>query len=66
MRTEENMSLRKYLLEKNVDKIEDDEEFCRTEYETIREYCDTNEVTEKDIQEIESRGYSEWDFTSLF
>lgn len=60
------MSLRKYLLEKNIDGIEDDDEFCRTEYETIRDYCNMHEVTEEDIQEIESRGYSELDFTSLF
>ena len=60
------MSLREYLLKKNIDSIEDDEEFCRTEYETIRDYCNSNEVTEKDVQEIESRGYSEWDFLPLF
>ena len=60
------MSLREYLLKKNIDSIEDDEEFCRAEYETIRDYCDTNEVTEEDIQEIESRGYSECDFLPLF
>ena len=60
------MSLREYLLKKNIDKIEDDEEFCRSEYETIRDYCDVNEVTEEDIQEIESRGYSEYDFLPLF
>lgn len=60
------MSLREYLLKKNIDEIEDDEKFCRVEYETIRNYCDTNEVTEEDIQEIESRGYSACDFLSLF
>lgn len=60
------MSLRKYLLEKNVDGIEDDEEFCKTEYETIRDYCGNNEVTEEDIQEIVSRGYSEWDLYHYF
>ena len=60
------MSLRGCLLEKNVDSIEDDEEFCRTEYEAIRDYCNANEVKEEDIQEIESRGYSEWDFLPMF
>lgn len=60
------MSLREYLLKKNIDEIEDDEEFCRVEYEAIRDYCNTNEVTEEDIQEIESRGYNEWDFVPLF
>lgn len=60
------MSLKEYLLEKNIDGVEDDEEFCRTEYETIRDYCNANEVMEEDVQEIESRGYSEYDFVSLF
>ena len=60
------MSLREYLLKKNIDSIEDDEKFCRTEYETIRDYCNSNEVTEVDVQEIESRGYSKWDFLPLF
>lgn len=60
------MSLRERLLEKKVDQIEDDKEFCRAEYETIRDYYNVNEVTEEDIQEIKSRGYSEWDFLPLF
>lgn len=60
------MSLKEYLTIKEVDQIEDDEEFCREEYETIRDYCNANEVMEEDVQEIESRGYSEYDFVSLF
>lgn len=56
------MSLRKYLLEKNVDEIEDDEEFCRAEYEAIGDYCSSHTLTEDDVQEIESRGYQRYQF----
>lgn len=60
------MTLNEYLEIKEIDQIEDDEEFCREEYEAIRDYCNANEVMEEDVQEIESRGYSEYDFVSLF
>lgn len=56
------MTLRKYLLDKNIDQIEDDEEFCQQEFETIRDYCGEHMVTEEDIQEIELRGYEKSQF----
>ena len=51
------MTLKKYLLDQNIDQIEDDEEFCRAEYEAIRDYYNSHTLTEDDVQEIESRGY---------
>lgn len=59
------MTLKKYLLDQNIDQIEDDEEFCRVEYETIRDYCSSHTLTEDDVQEIESRGYHKEDLLSL-
>lgn len=56
------MTLRKYLLDKNIDQIEDDEEFCQEEFETIRDYCNEHMVTEDDVKEIESRGYDKYQF----
>ena len=60
------MTLKKYLLDLNIDQIEDDEEFCQAEYETIRDYCSNHTLTEDDVQEIESRGYHKEDLLSLF
>lgn len=51
------MKLSEYLSDLKIDQIEDDEEFCRTEYEAIRDYCGSHTLIEDDIQEIESRGY---------
>ena len=45
-----------------IDRIEDDEEFCRAEFEAIREYCSNYNVTEEDIAEIRARGYEEDQF----
>lgn len=56
------MTLKKYLLDQNIDQIEDDEEFCRAEYEAIRDYYNSHTLTEDDVQEIESRGYHKEDF----
>lgn len=56
------MTLRKYLLDKNIDQIEDDEEFCQEEFEAIRDYCNEHMVTEDDVKEIESRGYDKYQF----
>lgn len=51
------MSLKEYLAIKEIDQIEDDEEFCREEYEAIRDYCVVHPLTECDVREIELRGY---------
>ena len=56
------MALKKYLLDLNIDQIEDDEEFCRAEYEAIGDYCSSHTLTEDDVQEIESRGYQRYQF----
>ena len=53
----QSLTLKNYLLDLNVDQIEDDEEFCREEYEAIRDYCSNHILTEDDAQEIELRGY---------
>ena len=50
------MTLRKYLLDKNIDQIEDDEEFCQEEFETIRDYCNEHMVTEDDVKELNREG----------
>lgn len=60
------MTLKKYLLDQHIDQIEDDEEFCRAEYEAIRDYCSSYTLTEDDVQEIESRGYHKEDLLPLF
>lgn len=62
MEDDKFMTLKKYLLDQNIDQIEDDEEFCRAEYEAIRDYCNEHMVTEEDTQEIESRGYDKYQF----
>lgn len=51
------MTLNKYLKIKKIDQIEDDEEFCREEYEAIRGYCASYPLSECDVHEIELRGY---------
>ena len=51
------MSLKEYLAIKEIDQIEDDEKFCREEYEAIRDYCTIHPLTEYDVREIELRGY---------
>lgn len=51
------MTLKEYLEIKEVDQIEDDEEFCREEYEVIKDYCAVHPLTEYDVREIELRGY---------
>lgn len=56
------MTLKMYLLEQNIDQIENDEEFCRAEYEAIRDYCENHSLTEGDAKEIESRGYQVYQF----
>lgn len=57
------MTLNKYLKIKGIDQIEDDEEFCREEYEAIRDYCTRYPLAECDVREIESRGYQRNQFS---
>ena len=56
------ITLEELLKEEGVDRIEDDEEFCRAEFEAIRDYCLNYNVTEEDIAEIRARGYEEDQF----
>lgn len=58
----EEITLEEYLDNEGIDEIEDDEEFCRAEFEAIREYCSNYNVTEEDIAEIRARGYEEDQF----
>ena len=41
-----------------IDKIEDDAEFCEAEHDAVRDYCQSREfkLTDEEISEIESRG----------
>ena len=56
------ITLEELLKEEGIDEIEDDEEFCRAEFEAIREYFSNYNVTEEDIAEIRARGYEEDQF----
>ena len=58
----EEITLEEYLDNEGIDEIEDDEEFCRAEFEAIREYFSNYNVTEEDIAEIRARGYEEDQF----
>lgn len=51
------MTLKQYLLDSEIDKIEDDEEFCKAEYELIQDYINLYMLTEDDLEEIKNRGY---------
>lgn len=53
-------SLRELLSE--VDKIEDDEEFIKTEFEIIAEYCHKNNcaISTEDEEIIKARGLGDW------
>ncbi len=51
------MTLVEYLKESNINQIEDDSAFCEAEHDAIAEYLLSNEVSENDIGEVESRGY---------
>lgn len=51
------MTLKEYLAIKEIDQIEDDEKFCREEYEAIRDYCISHPLAGDDVQEIELRGH---------
>ena len=55
------MSLREHLKEQQVDQIEDDEEFCKKEYETVMEYCMEKKflITEDDLFCIVNRGLND-------
>lgn len=59
------MSLSQYLKEKKLNQIKDDQEFCDKEYEAIVEYFIEYEVTEDDVEELESRGYDESQFATV-
>lgn len=50
--------LREFLQNREIDQIEDDEMFCREEYDAVYQYCkDTNfKLDEADLQEIINRG----------
>lgn len=50
--------LREFLQNREIDQIEDDEEFCKEEYDAIFDYCTEKnfEVSEDDMQEIINRG----------
>lgn len=56
------ITLEEYLQEEGIDRIEDDEEFCRAEFEAIRDYFLNYNVTEEDIAEVRARGYDEEQF----
>ena len=53
------MTLAEYLKLLKVDQIEDDEEFCNTEYDAIRFYFNNYKPSIDDISEINQRGYDE-------
>lgn len=55
------MALRGYLKEQKVDQIEDDEEFCKKEHETVMEYCMEKKflITEDDLFCIVGRGLND-------
>lgn len=51
------MSLKDFLKEKKVDAIENDSEFCETEYKLTHEYFNENGFTEEDLEELHKRGF---------
>lgn len=55
------MSLKEYLKENKVDQIEDDEEFCKKEHETVMEYCWEKKflITDDDLFCIVNRGLND-------
>ena len=53
------MTLAEYLKLLKIDQIEDDEEFCNTEYDAIRFYFNNYKPSIDDISEINQRGYDE-------
>lgn len=55
------MSLKEYLKESKCDRIEDDEEFCKKEYEVAIEYCREKKflVTDDDLFCIVNRGLND-------
>lgn len=56
-----HMTLKEYLKENKVDQIEDDEEFCKKEHETVMEYCREKKflVTDDDLFCIINRGLND-------
>lgn len=58
--------LEKYLNEKKIDQIEDDEEFMIAEYEAVRDYCEERnfKLDKDDMSTIIGRGlydcFSDW------
>ena len=54
--------LNKYLEEKGIDTIEDDEKFMREEYEAVREYCERKSfyLSAEDRRTINERGLGEY------
>ena len=53
------MTLAEYLKLLKIDQIEDDEEFCNTEYDAIRFYLNNYKPSSDDISVINQRGYDE-------
>ena len=53
------MTLAEYLKLLKIDQIEDDEEFCNTEYDAIRFYFNNYKPSSDDISVINQRGYDE-------
>lgn len=53
--------LNKYLVDKGVDQIEADEEFCQMESEKIHEYCAARnfQMSDDDMKTIIGRGLEE-------
>jgi len=60
------LSLKKYLENKKVDDIEDDQIFMETEYEVIKTYCEDHKysISNEDLEIIKNRGledyYADW------
>ena len=55
------MSLKEYYKESKCDQIEDDEEFCEKEHETVMKYCREKKflVTDDDLFYIVNRGLND-------
>lgn len=52
------MSLRKYLEDNKIDRIENDSEFMEAEYNAVKTYCENcrYSITNEDLEIIKSRG----------
>ena len=58
-----------YKILEEIDKIEDDAEFCEAEHDAVRDYCQSRKfkLTDEEISEIKSRGlydsFLDWENT---